>query len=50
MNRVTDLEELDEEEMLKMAIAMSLQKEEEEEGEEEEQLLSVKGELLEKVT
>ena len=48
MNRVTDLEELDEEEMLKMAIAMSLQKEEEEEGEEEEQLLSVKGELLKK--
>ena len=51
MNRVTDLEELDEEEMLKMAIAMSLQKdEEEEEEEEEEQLLSVKGELLKKVT
>ena len=49
MNRVTDLEDLDEEEMLKMAIAMSLQKEEEEEGEEEEQLLSVKGELLKKV-
>ena len=46
MNRVTDLEKLDEEEMLKMAIAMSLQNEEEE----EEQLLSVKGELLKKVT
>ena len=45
MNRVTDLEDLDEEEMLKMAIAMSLQKEEE-----EGRLLSVKGELLEKVT
>ena len=41
--------ELDEEEMLLKAIAMSLEKEAEEE-EEQEQLCSVKGELLKKVT
>ena len=40
---VTDPEELDDEEMLKRAIAMSLQ-------EEEEKLFSMKGELLKRTT
>ena len=37
MNQVTNLEELDEEEMLMRAIAMSLEDEEKEEKEEEEE-------------
>ena len=50
MNRVADLEELDEEEMLMRAIAMSLEEEEEEEKEDrevaEEELFCTKGKLL----
>ena len=53
VNQVTDLEELNEEEMLMRAIAMSLEEEEEEEEEvSEEELGSIKvqesGELLQK--
>ena len=52
VNQVTDLEELNEEEMLMRAIAMSLEEEEEEEEVSEEELGSIKvqesGELLQK--
>ena len=50
LKRVTDVEELDEEEMLMRAIAMSLEEEEEEEKEDrevaEEELFCTKGKLL----
>ena len=52
VNQVTDLVELNEEEMLMRAIAMSLEEEEEEEEVSEEELGSIKvqesGELLQK--
>ena len=52
VNQVTDLEELNEEEMLMRAIAMSLEEEEEEEEVSEEELDSIKiqssGELSQK--
>ena len=52
VNQVTDLEELNEEEMLMRAIAMSLEEEEEEEEVSEEEQGSIKvqesGELLQK--